>query len=309
MATKNIAEELRREWQAWEEEKKRQGLHFPQPQHWAPEQEQVHEAVIICSCCQHENPARARFCTACGATLNLVCLQCGHLNPPGSRFCNECGQTLTSSSETTLASKHDEPAELASQYTSEGVSQRKQQMRISQQYREVAANLAFGAIVGALTWLAVSRVWFSVFSTQLPIGLIPWVIAVVLLIVVLDSIPDHWVFWFCHHSLGPLVAPLPEGFLVFCFCEGMSLVAIPIILVGITSPLLFENTWPAWIVAPFVIATGIGMLFVFFPFLLHYRHNLTEKGYSPLAIIVVFLLGPLGFVLIGFIDLILSPDS
>src|SRR5712692_3017847 len=70
MATRNIAEELRREWQAWEEEKKRQGLHFPQPQHWNPQQEQLSETVTICAGCQHENPEGAKFCTACGVRLN-----------------------------------------------------------------------------------------------------------------------------------------------------------------------------------------------------------------------------------------------
>src|SRR5712692_3527139 len=67
--------------------------------------------------------------------------------------------------------------------------------------KEVAADLAFAVFIGALTWVGVSRVWFSVFSTHLPIGLIPWVIAVVLLsLVSLD-----WWCWLCEHSLGPLV--------------------------------------------------------------------------------------------------------
>ena len=50
---------------------------------------------MICSDCQRENPAGAKFCNACGAKLERVCPSCGQVNPPGSRFCNECGAPLT----------------------------------------------------------------------------------------------------------------------------------------------------------------------------------------------------------------------
>ena len=48
-----------------------------------------------CSNCQHENPAEAKFCNACGAKLEARCPQCSHVNPSGSRFCNACGSSLT----------------------------------------------------------------------------------------------------------------------------------------------------------------------------------------------------------------------
>lgn len=47
-----------------------------------------------CSRCDHENPAEARFCNACGAALSLRCPACEHTNPSGSAFCNACGQRL-----------------------------------------------------------------------------------------------------------------------------------------------------------------------------------------------------------------------
>src|SRR5437870_4693988 len=53
---------------------------------------------MSCSACQHENPAGARFCNACGATLESACPTCGRVNPSGSRFCNECGTPLTGQS-------------------------------------------------------------------------------------------------------------------------------------------------------------------------------------------------------------------
>src|SRR2546425_2417759 len=53
---------------------------------------------MLCPGCQHENPAGAKFCNACGAKLESACPTCGRVNPLGSRFCNECGTPLTGQS-------------------------------------------------------------------------------------------------------------------------------------------------------------------------------------------------------------------
>ena len=50
-----------------------------------------------CSRCQHENASEARYCNACGVSLELKCASCGHGNAPGSLFCNQCGHALTRS--------------------------------------------------------------------------------------------------------------------------------------------------------------------------------------------------------------------
>jgi class 3 adenylate cyclase len=47
-----------------------------------------------CSTCYADNPAAAKFCEACGASLVLSCPSCGHDNRPNSRFCVECGGQL-----------------------------------------------------------------------------------------------------------------------------------------------------------------------------------------------------------------------
>jgi class 3 adenylate cyclase/DNA-binding winged helix-turn-helix (wHTH) protein/tetratricopeptide (TPR) repeat protein len=51
-------------------------------------------ASIICAQCQHDNASRARFCTECGAPLQVVCTQCQHSNTPQSKFCSACGAAL-----------------------------------------------------------------------------------------------------------------------------------------------------------------------------------------------------------------------
>jgi class 3 adenylate cyclase/tetratricopeptide (TPR) repeat protein len=47
-----------------------------------------------CSRCQHENASEARYCSACGVSLELNCPSCGHGNAPSSLFCNQCGHAL-----------------------------------------------------------------------------------------------------------------------------------------------------------------------------------------------------------------------
>ena len=47
-----------------------------------------------CPQCQHENPSGAKFCSSCGARLELICPACAHVNVSGSRFCNSCGRAL-----------------------------------------------------------------------------------------------------------------------------------------------------------------------------------------------------------------------
>ncbi len=49
-----------------------------------------------CPQCGQENPAGAKFCTACGAKVGPVdCPACGHTNAPGTKFCGQCGEKLS----------------------------------------------------------------------------------------------------------------------------------------------------------------------------------------------------------------------
>ncbi len=45
-----------------------------------------------CNNCQTPNPEAAKFCSNCGANLNLVCSHCGSDLIPNARFCSNCGQ-------------------------------------------------------------------------------------------------------------------------------------------------------------------------------------------------------------------------
>jgi class 3 adenylate cyclase/tetratricopeptide (TPR) repeat protein len=45
-----------------------------------------------CAGCGSDNPARARFCQACGAPVARHCANCGTPLPPTAKFCSECGR-------------------------------------------------------------------------------------------------------------------------------------------------------------------------------------------------------------------------
>jgi len=64
---------------------------------------------MLCTRCQHENSAEARFCNSCGAHLELICPQCRHSNPPGSRFCAQCASPLSTSSASVSSPRFESP--------------------------------------------------------------------------------------------------------------------------------------------------------------------------------------------------------
>jgi class 3 adenylate cyclase/tetratricopeptide (TPR) repeat protein len=47
-----------------------------------------------CVRCHADNPADAKFCGRCGASLGLACPSCGTVNPPENKFCGQCGASL-----------------------------------------------------------------------------------------------------------------------------------------------------------------------------------------------------------------------
>ena len=52
---------------------------------------------MSCRGCGTENRPGRRFCSECGAALDLPCPECGAANEPGDKFCGECGGPLLDS--------------------------------------------------------------------------------------------------------------------------------------------------------------------------------------------------------------------
>jgi class 3 adenylate cyclase/tetratricopeptide (TPR) repeat protein len=49
---------------------------------------------VICPGCARDNPAAARFCGGCGASLEARCPACQSAISPGNLFCHQCGASL-----------------------------------------------------------------------------------------------------------------------------------------------------------------------------------------------------------------------
>ena len=51
--------------------------------------------TLFCFCCDHRNPAGARFCNACGTPLHLKpCKHCDAINTRAAAHCHKCGETF-----------------------------------------------------------------------------------------------------------------------------------------------------------------------------------------------------------------------
>ncbi len=59
--------------------------------------------VLTCGKCSTENPAAARFCMACGTSLERSCQQCGAKALPHAEFCIACGSALAHAPQQTEA--------------------------------------------------------------------------------------------------------------------------------------------------------------------------------------------------------------
>lgn len=73
--------------------------------------------TLQCSFCSHENPADAKFCNACGSSLNLqLCGHCGAIDHVSSRACYKCGAPFTAKgvSPDAESASADEPIETGS---------------------------------------------------------------------------------------------------------------------------------------------------------------------------------------------------
>src|SRR5882762_6213359 len=71
--------------------------------------------AVHCLSCEHDNPAGAKFCAACGSTLNLkLCKQCEAINDGGAQRCHNCG--------TQFAAQSAAPAQSAGEQSGVGVA-------------------------------------------------------------------------------------------------------------------------------------------------------------------------------------------
>jgi class 3 adenylate cyclase/tetratricopeptide (TPR) repeat protein len=73
------------------------------------------DVAAVCGACGASNPADARFCGSCGASLGILCPSCGRRNPADGKFCTECGSSLSGTAPAPALGSRQSfmPAELA----------------------------------------------------------------------------------------------------------------------------------------------------------------------------------------------------
>jgi class 3 adenylate cyclase/tetratricopeptide (TPR) repeat protein len=64
--------------------------------------------TVRCASCAAEQPADARFCSACGAALYVACPSCGNEQPASAGFCSNCGYALGESARAAAADDRQE---------------------------------------------------------------------------------------------------------------------------------------------------------------------------------------------------------
>ena len=60
---------------------------------------------MLCPNCSQENQAQARFCRACGTSLQLQCAECGSQLSPDATFCDACGSQAAVDESSTIATE------------------------------------------------------------------------------------------------------------------------------------------------------------------------------------------------------------
>ncbi len=111
-----------------------------------------------CSQCQTDNPASARFCLNCGATLASQCSNCGAVLPSGARFCMHCGQATrpsTPADEASLARlAAAAPDPLARKVRAAGQLAGERRI-VTVLFTDVVGSTALARQLGEETWVAV----------------------------------------------------------------------------------------------------------------------------------------------------------
>jgi class 3 adenylate cyclase/DNA-binding winged helix-turn-helix (wHTH) protein/tetratricopeptide (TPR) repeat protein len=74
-----------------------------------------------CGTCSHVNRVDARFCNACGVSLEARCPTCRQANPSGSQFCSTCGHTLARPVPSALMPRFAAPVSYTPQHLAEQI--------------------------------------------------------------------------------------------------------------------------------------------------------------------------------------------
>ncbi len=119
---------------------------------------------MICPNCSTENPDGARFCMACGMSLETPCPNCGTELPAGAKFCFNCGHEIEAGSTTGESGKSARQVtdEIADAVTRLGETSGERRT-ITMLFCDVTGSTAMAEQLDPEAWSSVMREAFDVF--------------------------------------------------------------------------------------------------------------------------------------------------
>jgi adenylate cyclase len=118
---------------------------------------------MTCSKCGTENPARARFCGGCGASLSttVACPDCGTENPSAQRFCNGCGGALAPDAGPAPNPSTYTPEHIADKIASSAAGLEGERKHVTVMFVDVQSSMELAASVDSETWRTVMDRFYS----------------------------------------------------------------------------------------------------------------------------------------------------
>src|SRR5215470_453860 len=94
-----------------------------------------------CSNCEHQNPAQAKFCELCGASLGRVCAKCGNSVSTLAKFCSQCGHPLAADKERFVSLKDYTPQHIADRILTSEVAVEGERKQVTVLFADIRGSM------------------------------------------------------------------------------------------------------------------------------------------------------------------------
>src|SRR4051794_9353284 len=94
-----------------------------------------------CSKCEHQNPAEAKFCELCGASLGRVCAKCGSGVSTVAKFCSQCGHPLATDTERIVSPKDYTPQHIADRIRTSQVAVEGERKQVTVLFADIRGSM------------------------------------------------------------------------------------------------------------------------------------------------------------------------
>jgi class 3 adenylate cyclase/tetratricopeptide (TPR) repeat protein len=119
---------------------------------------------INCTGCDHANPAGARFCQQCGASLAVRCPRCDVELPPSARFCHGCGAALSESVPTARDPRAYTPKHLAEKILGSRAALEGERKQVTVLFADVKGSMELAEQLDAEEWHGIMDRFFQILA-------------------------------------------------------------------------------------------------------------------------------------------------